>query len=380
MPVIFRANPAKSYSLMRRICTFVVSPAFVVLLMAILLVATAIALAGGDSLALARLGTRFSQADPQGSEGYDGQFVYYIALHPSPRAVAAYLDVPAYRYQRILLPLLTRMLALGSPALVPWILPLIGILALTIGTWALSELLVGWGTSRWYALVYGYWAGFSLALVVDLPEPLAYGLVVCGILALERNRNWLGWCLLGLAVFARETTLLFVVAALAAYLSQGNFRQSVGLSIVALVPFMFFQAWLWVVFGQPGLASGGAMATPFELIPYMGLLRIGQVSMVYLLAMFIVFVPTVVLPSLWGVYSSALGWLKGEKNLIVAALFVNSLVIAFTPFSTFRETGGIIRFATGLVLAVLLFAGRYRQRRVLNYSLFWVVLNVFLIK
>lgn len=365
---------------MIKIRSLLVSPAFVTLLVAVLLVSTAIALAGGDPLALARIGTRFSQADLQGSEGYDGQFVYYIALQPSPTAVAARLDAPAYRYQRILLPLLARTFALGSPALVPWVLPLIGILALTIGTWALSELLVGWGTSRWYALVYGFWAGFSLALVVDLPEPLAYGLVVCGILALERNRDWLGWCLMGLAVFARETALLFVAAALAAYLSQRDFRRAAGLALVSLAPFMLFQAWLWTVFGQPGLASGGAMATPFEIIPYMGLLRIGQVSMVYLLAMSVVFVPTVVLPSLWGVYSATLRWLNGEKNLIVAALFVNALVIAFTPFSTFRETGGIIRFATGLVLAVLLYAGRYQQRRVLNYSLFWVVLNVFLIK
>jgi hypothetical protein len=56
------------------------------------------------------------------------------------------------------------------------------------------------------------------------------------------------------------------------------------------------------------------------------------------------------------------------------------LMIAFTPFSTFRETGGILRYASGLMLAVLLFAGRYHQRRALNYSLFWVVLNAILLK
>jgi hypothetical protein len=365
---------------MKSVSTLLLSPAFLTMLVAVLLVVAAIGLAGGDPLVLARLGTRFSQGDPQGSEGYDGQFVYYIALNPAPQAVAAYLDVPAYRYQRILLPLLARMLSLGRATLLPWILPLIGVLALAGGTWALSELLAGWGVNRWYALVYGFWAGFSLALVVDLPEPLAYGLVVCGVLALERDRTWLGWCLLGLAVFARETALLFVVAALAAYLSQRDYRRALSLALIALIPFLVFQAWLWRTFGQPGIASGGAMATSFEIIPYMGLLRIGQVSMIYLLAMLVVFVPTVVLPSLWGMWSSALRWLKGERNLIVAGLFINALVIAFTPFSTFRETGGIIRFATGLVLAVLLFAGRYNQRRVLNYSVFWVVLNVFLIK
>lgn len=365
---------------MKRIASLLLSPLVVTLLLAMLLVAVAIALAGGDPLVLARLGTRFTQADPQGSEGYDGQFVYYIARDPSPQTVAAYLDAPAYRYQRILLPLLARALSLGNLDWLPWVLPLIGILSLAGGTWALSVLLAGWGTNRWYALVYGLWAGFSLALVVDLPEPLAYGLVVGGVLALERRRLWLGWCLLGLALFARETTLLFVLAALAAYLSQRQVRRALGLALTTLVPFLAFQAWLWLTFGQPGLASGGAMATPFEMVPYMGLWRIGQTSLVYLLAMLVVFGPTVVLPSLWGVWRSTRHWLEGERNLIVASLFLNALVIAFTPFSTFRETGGIIRFATGLVLSVLLFAGRYHQRRVLNYSVFWVVLNVFLIK
>ena len=47
-----------------------------------------------------------------GKAGYDGQFNYAIAadpLHASPA-----LDVPAYRYQRILYPLLVRALALGQ--------------------------------------------------------------------------------------------------------------------------------------------------------------------------------------------------------------------------------------------------------------------------
>ena len=370
----------KIIDFMKRISSLLFSPAFATLLLATFLVAATISLAGGDPLILARLGSRFLNTDPQGSEGYDGQFVYYIARDPSPQSVAAYLDVPAYRYQRILLPLLARLLSLGNADLLPWMLPLIGILSLVGGAWAVSELLAGWGTSRWYALVYGSWAGFNLALMVDLPEPLAYGLVAGGVLGLERNRTWLGWCLLSLAVFARETTLLFVLAVLVAYLSQRDFHRALGLTFVALVPYLVFQAWLWLTFGQPGLASGGAMATPFEVIPYLGLLRIGQASLVYLLAMLVVFVPTIVVPSLWGMWSSAQQWLAGERNLIVAGLFLNALVIAFTPYSTFRETGGIIRFATGLMLAVLLFAGRYRQRRVLNYSFFWIVLNVFLIK
>ncbi len=355
-------------------------PTIVTFFVALALVVIAIQSAGGEALALARIGTQFSQGDPQGSEGYDGQFVYYIARNPDPQQVAPYLDEPAYRYQRILLPLLARALSLGNEAVIPWMLVILGVLSLAGGVWAVSELFAGWGMSRWYALIYGLWAGFTLALVVDLPEPLAYGLVAGGLLAIERRKDVFGWCLLGLAVFARETTALFVAAVLLAFLAQRRWRDVFGLGLIAGLPFALFQLWLWATFGEPGVASGGANATPFEWIPFMGLLRIGKESLVYLFAMLVVFGPTVVLPSLWGIWKSVRFWLAGEKNWVVAGLLVNALVILFTPFSTFRETGGIIRFATGLMLAVLLFAGHYRQRRALNYTIFWVVLNVFLLK
>ena len=70
---------------------------------------------GGDPLALVTIGTRFSEGNPTGTEGYDGQFVYYIARDPS--TATQYIDVPAYRFQRILLPMLARFLAFGQVSL-----------------------------------------------------------------------------------------------------------------------------------------------------------------------------------------------------------------------------------------------------------------------
>jgi hypothetical protein len=356
------------------------APAIVMLLVALLLVTIVIFRAGGDPLALARLGTHFSQGDPNGTLGYDGQFIYYIARDPNPERVAPTLDVSAYRYQRILLPLLARLLSLGKPSLIPWALALLGVLSITGGVWAVSELFAGWGLSRWYALVYGLYAGFLLALIVDLPEPLAYGLAAVALLLLERDHRLAGWIALGLAVFAKETTLLFLAGICLAYLFQRRWRDLVGLALLGVLPYALFQGWLWIVFGAPGIGSGGALATPFEIIPYMGLLRIGAYSLPYLLAMLLVFGPTVVLPSIWGIWQMTRQWLAGERGVFVACLFLNALVIAFMPFSTFRETGGILRFACGLVLALLLYCGRYRMRKILNYTPFWLVLMVFLIK
>lgn len=346
----------------------------------VLIVAWIIVQEGGNPLALARLGTIYSLGDPQGTQGYDGQFVYYIARDLRPAAVTPFLDIPAYRYQRILLPLLARGIAFGQEAAIPWALVLVGILSQIAGTWAVAELLASRGINRWYALAYGLFAGFTLAVRLDLPEPMAYALVAGGFLAVEYRRNWIAWVLFGLASFAKEVTLIFVLAAVLSALQNRRWSDLAGLSLFAILPFALFQLWLWKVFGQPGLGSGGAMATPFELIPFMGLFRIGFYSPIYLLAMLVVFGPAVVLPALWGLWVGAKRWLSGETGVVVFALLLNSLVIPFLPFSTFRETGGLVRFACGLVLSVILTASRYRMWKVLNYSQLWLILNVFLLK
>jgi hypothetical protein len=357
-----------------------VSPTMVTLLAALTVVTLAIVVNGGDPLALARLGTRYAEGDPEGTPGYDGQFGYYIARDPNPEAAAPYLDVPAYRYQRILMPLLARALALGNQDWLPWTLALVGLLSHAAGTWTVERLLTRWGVNRWYALLYGLYAGFLLALVVDLPEPLAYALVAAGVLAIESDRRPLGWALFGLAAFTKEVTLVFAAAMMASDLMERRWSALLGMGLVAILPFALFQGWLWLTFGQPGIGSGGDMATPFEWVPFMGLLRIGQASWIYLLGMLVVFGSTLLWVAAWGFWGSIQFLRAGDQNMLVLALFLNSLMIVFLPFSTFRETGGLIRLACGLVTAATLFAARYRQRRVLNYSLLWLVLNVFLLK
>lgn len=355
-------------------------PASIVLIAMLLLTLSVVVAAQGDPLALARLGTRYLQGDPSGTQGYDGQFVYYIALEPRPDQVASRLDVPAYRYQRILLPLGARLLSFGNPVALPWVLGLLGILCQAAGTWLVAELLAGWGISRWYALVYGLFVGFGLAVRLDLPEPLAYALVAAAILAGERKRTYLSYLLYGLALFAKEVTLAFLLAAALDLLAHRRWRDLTGLLLIALLPYLVFQGWLWIEFGQPGLGSGGAMATPFEVIPFMGLWRIGSYSLVYLLAMLLVFGPAAILPSIWGAWAAVKKIVAGEINVVVLALLTNAMLVASLPFSTFRETGGVLRILCGLVLAVLLFSARYHQLRVLRYSWLWLVLNVFLLK
>lgn len=65
------------------------------------------------------------------------------SLIRSPGPLQAYknLDVPAYRYQRVLYPLLARALTLGTDHLIPYALIAINLIALTAGTWVTERLL-----------------------------------------------------------------------------------------------------------------------------------------------------------------------------------------------------------------------------------------------
>ena len=218
-----------------------ISPALVTGLVTLILVGIIIGISGGDPLSLANIGTRFSLGDPNGSKGYDGQFVYYIAREATPESTVPYLDEPAYRYQRILLPILARWLSFANLSLIPWAIVTINILAHIAGTWIVSSILEKWSISRWYGLIYGLWVGFMLAIRLDLPEPLAYALVLAAIWSRIQQRDRLSWVFYGLALFAKEITGLFVAAAALHALVHKKWRDVVGLAIVSVLPYIMTQ-------------------------------------------------------------------------------------------------------------------------------------------
>jgi hypothetical protein len=136
---------------------------------------------GWDPMALVRVGTRFDPGLESGTMGYDGQFSYQIAL--SPVESVHKLDVPAYRLQRILYPLVARLLGLGRSNLIAWSLLLVNVIAFTAGVGLTEKIMQHHGQSRWWALAYGMNVGMFMAVRLDLTEPLAYAPVQAGVLA-----------------------------------------------------------------------------------------------------------------------------------------------------------------------------------------------------
>jgi len=327
---------------------------------------------GGDPAALAEPADPTAEPGAAAEQGYDGQFVLAMALDLSPARAAEALDAPAYRYQRILLPLSARLLGFGNPALIPWALLLVNLTAHLAATWSVNRFLLdnaGWPGA---SLLYGLWAGCLVGIGAMLHEPLAYGLAAGAIIARLSGRQGLSLVLLGLALFAKETILAFVAAFALVDLANGRLRRNWAGYGLLLGAFAGWQLWLWAIFGRPGLGSGGAMATGFEWLPFSGFLRIATIDLRVFLVYLLLFGPGILLPTVFAAYQGLRGWWRGNRDVLHASLVANALVMAVLPFSTFREPLGMIRLATGLVLALVLWAAANQHRRTMVYGWFWL--------
>ena len=363
---------------MRRFARF--APALVVAVVATTYIGWVLAAHGGNPLALADIGTKYGIPDPSGSEGYDGQFNYFIALDPSPQSVAPHLDVPAYRYQHILYPLLARILALGAAGAIPWMLVGINILSLAIFVFLAGELMEQRGGSRWAAVPIGLWAGLLGAVRLDLSEPLALLFVAAALLLagprLDR-RIVPAAILLALALLTKETMLPFAAGWTLWLILRREFRKGAGIAS-SILPFLGLQVWLWKVFGTPGLGSGGAGATPFEIIPLAGLIQIGTVSIAALAVLALVYLPGLLLPAVYGLAAPLRDLWKRQAAPEGCILWFNALMLALAPFSTFREPLGILRLASGLIFCLWLYAAAKKTQWWNKFSLFGMAYLAFL--
>jgi hypothetical protein len=315
----------------------------------------------------------------EGTEGYDGQFAYYIARDPANAPDC--LDAPAYRAQRILLPALGYVLSLGQNSLIPWVFVIVNLIALVGGTALLEDLLAAEKVNRWYALSYGLFAGLVMAVRLSTSEALAYGLVVAGIWAGERSRPWRAAILLGLAALAKETTVFFTAGYLLYFALHHRWRDAIHMALIVGIPFAAWQIALRVWLGEFGVGSGGALATPFEIVPFLGVLKIATEGnlVAFLVLGVLLVIPSTLVPALWSLRHTIRDLRLKKWDLYTCLLLANAAIIPFIPFSTYREPLGLLRFIPGLVLAFVLYTARHHYRRPLRYSTLWIMLLAFVV-
>jgi hypothetical protein len=189
--------------------------------------------------------------------GADGQFYLRLAFNPFTTQANEHgirLDVPAYRQQRLMYPLLAWLLALGNPSLLPVALIAINYAGLCILAWVGATLALRLGRAPAWGLFIPLYAGFVVSLARDLTEIVATCFMVAALLALMNKQHRLATLLLCGAALSRETTGILLVCLLAAAVPavRSRFPNAQLPWYVAGVPLLVLAGWqiyLWTRWG-----------------------------------------------------------------------------------------------------------------------------------
>jgi hypothetical protein len=272
--------------------------------------------------------------------------------------------------------MVARVLGLGQPGLIAYMLIIVNWLALAGGTAALAAWLRRKRVSPWFALVYGFYPGLFFGLQRDLSEPLAYGLVALAVLLFdqgssphpalprERGRGEAAWLWPAAAVFAlaaltRETTALFTLLYGASLLIRGpatarwgerlrlNWRSALAFLAIALVPLAAWKAFLLLWLGPHGDAGLQFTALPFQGVWHWR----GAITTVEQMDQ----IRSVVIP---GVIAGAVAIVALARRILerdVVVLLAHVLLfVVFMQAASYANYSGSGRISTGVVLAALL--------------------------
>jgi hypothetical protein len=189
------------------------------------------------------------------SDGYDGQFYYRLAVAPlSPRmqAYGVTLVHPAWRMQRILLPLTAYLLSAGQPQWVSTVLFAVNLTGLFAIGWLAMHIARAKRFPLAVPLCIAAWPGLLIALTHDTTEILAAALLLSAVTAWFARRPALSAAMVALASLTRETAILVAAGILVTQLwrlarpasAQRDWR-GVGNAAASLVPFLLW--WHFVV-------------------------------------------------------------------------------------------------------------------------------------
>jgi hypothetical protein len=170
------------------------------------------------------------------SAGYDGQFYHYIAHDPLARNQSLRTSVDAgYRYQRILLPALAWLIALGRQDLVDVAYVACNLIFLFLGARWLAQILAAFGVHPGLAVLYVLVPASVIALD-RLTVDLAFTSLSLGFLRYTDTGSRLKlYAVLVLAALCRESGVVLALAAVLPPLIERRYRESL-LWICSLIP------------------------------------------------------------------------------------------------------------------------------------------------
>jgi hypothetical protein len=225
--------------------------------------------AGGENVDAAKVPAGLTVIPNIG--GYDGLTFYRLALAPFTHQRSAdgiRLDNPAYRQQRLVYPLIVRILSRGHSGSVPLMLVLVNVIAAAMMGGFAAAFANYFGKHAFWGLIVPFYPGFVLTFSRDLAEIVAAMFAMGAIWAFTSRRPALAAILLTCAVLTRETALMLALALGAAWLAERIFRRERLIAPITfalpIVIYVFWQFYLAMHWGVTPLRSG----TPDTAIPF----------------------------------------------------------------------------------------------------------------
>lgn len=203
------------------------------------------------------------------ADGHDGESYWLLARDPSlseGASLAARLDRPAYRAQRIAFPVLAAPWRLAGEHALLWGLVITNLVAVGVGTFLTGSLASRLGGSAKVGYAFAANPLVWLSLLFDFSDAVALVGLVGAVWALRRCQIGLAGALGGLAALAKESSLLGLVSV--ALLARGLSPRE---RVVLVAPGAASAAlWRLYVISQPGFGAG-AQVQEFVLAPFSGL-------------------------------------------------------------------------------------------------------------
>ena len=138
--------------------------------------------------------------------GHDGQQFYAVARAPfDPVKSEPYLDTPAYRYRRIMMPAMAWVLAPHGGVRLIATLMVLGLLGVALGALGLSLLP---GAPWWLPAIVGVTPGVIASTGLTLGDSLALGFTLAAFAATMHRRPALAVAAVTLGTLTRETVVL----------------------------------------------------------------------------------------------------------------------------------------------------------------------------
>lgn len=251
------------------------------------------------------------------NQGHDGKFFFVQANDPwllDPDNNAAILDRPEYRSRRMFYPVLAGGLGLFEANTIVWALPLVNVVMLAIGSWAVAKLSLRHGGPPWVGLAFALNLGLLSDLFIDSAGIVAFALAVLGVLWLEEDRIALAAASFSAAVLSREAMAIFLAFVVLGWLIR---KRSIPwrASLPAAIALLGWEAYVRLGVDLPSVSNQDSALT---FLPFSGL---------------------------WGALTS------GYANLLdYVAIGIFSALIVFVPYKALKSRMSLTWGAAGFAV------------------------------